>query len=120
MKIPLTAPFPINKKAEIWWLNAIFLIKGPEQFLKAIISISTIGFGVLDPPQAPKKTYIYEMPQIMLKFGNFQKSRVFLGGQRVFLGFEPSKMFLYMIIYYFRRIWGKKMPNILTTKKCHF
>ena len=58
MKIPLTATFPINKKAEIWWLNAIYLIKGPEQFLNAMISISTI-YGTLSSGNYYQKNKIY-------------------------------------------------------------
>ena len=61
-------------------------------------------FGVFDPPLAPLKTYFYEKAQNMLKFGNFQKYRFFFGGgvqsQRGGFGLEPSKMSLYMIIYF--------------------
>ena len=45
----------------------------------------------------------------MLKFENFQKVG-FLGVQRGVFGFEPSKMILYMIIYYFWKVGGQKMP----------
>ena len=45
----------------------------------------------------------------MPKFRNFQKSR-FLGGPEWVFRFEASKMILYMIIYYFWRFEGQKMP----------
>ena len=89
--------------------KAIFGPKNHETILSHERGAHLIYFGVFDPPLAPQKTYFYEKAQNMLKFGNFQKSR-FLGVQRGFFGFEPSKMSLYMIIYYLWRIGGRKMP----------
>ena len=57
---------------------------------------------LLKPPQ--KSTF---MTYLKLSWNlEIFKKVGFLGGQRGVLGFEPSKMFLYMIIYYFRRIRG--------------
>jgi len=49
----------------------------------------------------------------MLKFVGF------FGEQRGVFGFEPSKMISYVIIYYFWKLGGRKMPfsNILTSGK---
>jgi len=48
----------------------------------------------------------------MLKFGNKNKRRFYLEVQRGDIGFEPSRMILYLIIYYFWRVRDRdqKMP----------
>ena len=83
----------------ISWNKAIFGPKNHETILSQARGANLVSVGVLDPSSSP---YFYEIPQNILKFGN-QKSR-FFGGLGGGFGFEPSKMILYMINYYFRRI----------------
>ena len=63
----------------------------------------------LIPLQPPKKPTFTRKLKICRNLEIFKKVG-FWGVQRGGFGFEPSKMILYMIIYYFWRVGGRKMP----------
>ena len=47
----------------------------------------------MTPPLAPSKTYFLKIPENMLKFGNFQKSRFFGGSEGGNVISNPPKLF---------------------------
>ena len=51
-----------------------------ETILSQVRGAHLVCFGVIEsPPSSLPKTYFLEIPQNMLKFGNFQKSSFFQG-----------------------------------------
>ena len=66
-----------------------------------------VCFGVIESPPAPQKTYFLEIPQNMLKFGKFQKSR-FFGGPEGGFGFRTLQNdFIYNYLL-FLEAWRPK------------
>ena len=86
-------------------IKAIFGPKNHVTIHSQVRGTHLLCFRVFDPPLAPQKTFFYEKAQNLLKFGHFQKIG-FLGGPGGGFGFEPSKISLHLIIYYFWRVGG--------------
>ena len=71
------------------------------------------------PPLAPKNLLLRESSKYAER--KFSKS-MFLGGPEGLFGFEPSKMSLYMIIYFLegRRPKNATFKKKFTSGKCHY
>ena len=93
--------------------------KNDKTILPHIFEDLIKGLESMTPPLAPSKTYFLKIPENMLKFGNFQKSRFFGGSEGGNVISNPPKWFHISIFIVSRGLEAKncRFSKILNSEK---